>query len=61
MATGTVVPGVSATDGLSKVALAAAVLQLAFPVASQVQLCGRWAAPRVTVPLKALLAVMFKW
>src|SRR5260370_683826 len=47
MATGTVVPGVSATDGLSKVALAAAVLQPALPVAFQGQPRGRGAAAAV--------------
>ena len=60
MATGTVEPGVRATEGRSKVAFAAAALQLGFPVPSQVQLWGIWAAPRVTVPLKALFAVTFK-
>ena len=61
METGTVAPPVSVTEGLSKLALAAAALQLTFPVVSQVQLWGIWAAPKATVPLKVLLAVTFRW
>src|SRR5580692_10103853 len=61
METGTVAPAVSATESLSKLALAAAALQLTFPVGSHVQLWGKWATPRATIPLKVLLAVTFKW
>ena len=59
--TGTVAPGVSATDVVLKVAEEAAVVQLAAPPAAQVQLCGKWAALRRTVPLKMLLAATFRW
>ncbi len=59
--TGAVAPGVSATDVVLKVADDAAVVQLAAPPAAQVQLCGMWAAPRFTVPLKVLLAVTLRW